>query len=107
MGARQTRSTASAPFSCWPSDSKDSKDQASTKTAKTTLVPQRRRSRTPPNTRLNRKESTPVTKGIGKGNTLPFPWEEHWSDEYNLCYFWNSKTGESAWERPKPSGGKR
>ena len=31
---------------------------------------------------------------------LPYPWEEHWSDEYGIPYFWNSKTGDSAWERP-------
>jgi hypothetical protein len=31
---------------------------------------------------------------------LPSPWEEHWSEEYGLHYFWNSKTGDSTWERP-------
>lgn len=31
---------------------------------------------------------------------LPYPWEEHWSDKYSIAYFWNSKTGESAWEKP-------
>mmetsp|Transcript_44788 Transcript_44788/g.103472 ORF Transcript_44788/g.103472 Transcript_44788/m.103472 type:complete len:465 (-) Transcript_44788:118-1512(-) len=32
---------------------------------------------------------------------LPFPWEEHWSEEYQLPYFWNSKSGDSSWERPR------
>eukprot|EP00931_Biecheleriopsis_adriatica_P113699 TRINITY_DN8886_c0_g1_i1.p1 TRINITY_DN8886_c0_g1~~TRINITY_DN8886_c0_g1_i1.p1 ORF type:complete len:509 (-),score=121.46 TRINITY_DN8886_c0_g1_i1:62-1588(-) len=36
----------------------------------------------------------------GRGK-LPFPWEEHWSDKYKMHYFWNSKTGDSTWERPK------
>merc|ERR1719469_791214 len=35
----------------------------------------------------------PASKGQGKGQgRLPFPWEEHWSDEYQMNYFWNSKT---------------
>jgi len=33
---------------------------------------------------------------------LPYPWEEHWSDEYGIAYYWNSKTGDAAWERPVP-----
>lgn len=32
---------------------------------------------------------------------LPKPWEEHWSDEYKIPYFWNTQTGESRWERPR------
>jgi len=41
-------------------------------------------------------------KGFGKGRNqkLPHPWEEHWSDDYNIPYFWNSETGSSVWERP-------
>eukprot|EP00969_Alexandrium_andersonii_P312346 13800355-Alexandrium_andersonii.AAC.1 len=34
------------------------------------------------------------------GGGLRPPWEEHWSEKYHLTYFWNSKTGESSWERP-------
>jgi len=34
------------------------------------------------------------------GGRLPHPWEEHWSEEYKLNYYWNSKTGESSWDRP-------
>jgi len=32
---------------------------------------------------------------------LPHPWEEQWSDDYQIPYFWNSETGESLWERPR------
>jgi hypothetical protein len=31
---------------------------------------------------------------------LPYPWEEQWSEEYGIPYFWNADTGESAWETP-------
>jgi len=31
---------------------------------------------------------------------LPLPWEEHWSDEYKIPYFWNAETGEALWEKP-------
>jgi len=34
-------------------------------------------------------------------DALPYPWEEHYSDEYSIPYFWNAETGDSAWERPK------
>jgi len=41
-------------------------------------------------------------KGAGKGKSqkLPHPWEEHWSEDYNIPYFWNTETGSSVWERP-------
>jgi len=46
-------------------------------------------------------------KGKGKGKesrngskSLPANWEEHFSEEYSLNYFWNSKTGDSSWEKP-------
>jgi len=43
-------------------------------------------------------------KGKGKGakvaDKLQSPWEEHWSDEYNMNYYWNSKTGDAKWEKP-------
>lgn len=35
-----------------------------------------------------------------KQQPLPKPWEEHWSDEYQIPYFWNADTGEALWERP-------
>eukprot|EP00933_Yihiella_yeosuensis_P074061 TRINITY_DN8289_c0_g1_i2.p1 TRINITY_DN8289_c0_g1~~TRINITY_DN8289_c0_g1_i2.p1 ORF type:complete len:141 (+),score=31.66 TRINITY_DN8289_c0_g1_i2:420-842(+) len=31
---------------------------------------------------------------------LPHPWEEHFSEEYNIPYFWNSETGDALWEKP-------
>lgn len=31
---------------------------------------------------------------------LPPDWEEHFSEEYGIPYYWNSKTAESAWEKP-------
>jgi len=31
---------------------------------------------------------------------LPPNWEEQWSDEYSIPYYWNNKTGESVWEKP-------
>merc|ERR1711971_921191 len=48
----------------------------------------------------------PAGKGVGKGcckgkaQKLPRPWEEHWSNDFNIPYFWNSETGLSVWERP-------
>lgn len=36
----------------------------------------------------------------GKGG-LPPDWETHWSDEYGIWYYWNMKTGDSSWEKPK------
>jgi len=35
-----------------------------------------------------------------KNSGLPAPWEEQWSDEYQIPYYWNSETGESLWEKP-------
>lgn len=29
------------------------------------------------------------------------PWEEHFSEEYSLPYYWNKATGESSWEKPR------
>eukprot|EP00930_Biecheleria_cincta_P033997 TRINITY_DN2352_c0_g1_i1.p1 TRINITY_DN2352_c0_g1~~TRINITY_DN2352_c0_g1_i1.p1 ORF type:complete len:583 (-),score=134.52 TRINITY_DN2352_c0_g1_i1:76-1773(-) len=39
-------------------------------------------------------------KSGGKQASLPAPWEQHWSDQYKMHYYWNSKTGESSWEKP-------
>jgi len=50
------------------------------------------------------KKLTPSPKagfrGAGASDSLPQFWEEHWSDEYSVSYFWNSKTKESRWARP-------
>eukprot|EP00933_Yihiella_yeosuensis_P049421 TRINITY_DN4631_c0_g1_i1.p1 TRINITY_DN4631_c0_g1~~TRINITY_DN4631_c0_g1_i1.p1 ORF type:complete len:453 (-),score=123.87 TRINITY_DN4631_c0_g1_i1:115-1473(-) len=37
--------------------------------------------------------------GKGRG-PLPPGWEQHWSDEYDVPYYWNSTTKESSWLRP-------
>lgn len=34
------------------------------------------------------------------GAGLPGKWEEHWSDEFGIPYYWNSETGDSMWEKP-------
>lgn len=31
---------------------------------------------------------------------LPKPWEEQWSEEYGIPYYWNPDTDESSWEVP-------
>lgn len=52
------------------------------------------------------RSRTPVARGPQppagppKGKKPPPPWEEHWSDEYQIPYYWNPDTGESAWENP-------
>lgn len=33
------------------------------------------------------------------GPPVPAPWEVHFSDEYNIPYYWNAETGESLWEK--------
>ena len=33
---------------------------------------------------------------------LPEPWQEHYNEQYKRPYFFNPKTNESVWERPKP-----
>ncbi|CAK0852307.1 unnamed protein product [Prorocentrum cordatum] len=35
-----------------------------------------------------------------KPRDLPYPWEEHWSDDHGLPYYWNCENGESTWEWP-------
>ena len=44
-------------------------------------------------------KSSTATKSKAK-HSLPAPWEEHWSEEHRLSYFWNSTSGESTWHRP-------
>jgi len=40
----------------------------------------------------------PAESGKSK---LPPGWEEQWSEEYQIPYYWNNVTGESLWEPPK------
>eukprot|EP00930_Biecheleria_cincta_P052699 TRINITY_DN3798_c1_g5_i1.p1 TRINITY_DN3798_c1_g5~~TRINITY_DN3798_c1_g5_i1.p1 ORF type:complete len:415 (-),score=103.68 TRINITY_DN3798_c1_g5_i1:113-1357(-) len=49
------------------------------------------------------RSRTPAPRS-GKGAGLPHPWEEHYSDEYKIPYYWNSETGESLWEKPAEWG---
>mmetsp|Transcript_43436 Transcript_43436/g.125364 ORF Transcript_43436/g.125364 Transcript_43436/m.125364 type:complete len:553 (-) Transcript_43436:97-1755(-) len=45
--------------------------------------------------------SASVTSSASKGAIgLPMNWEEHWSKEHGVPYFWNRKTKESKWLRP-------
>jgi len=66
----------------------------------------------PTSSRADSRPTADRGKGQGKkgGNSgkpsrgeapLPSGWEEHYSEEYKLNYFWNSKNGESNWERPR------
>jgi len=48
------------------------------------------RSRSPPRKRPQEPKQKP----------LPFGWEEHFSEEYQVAYYWNQETDESMWERP-------
>jgi hypothetical protein len=51
--------------------------------------------------RANDRSRTPQPKVVQKKPApLPREWEEHFSDEYQIPYFWNAKSGESLWERP-------
>eukprot|EP00811_Abedinium_folium_P035419 NODE_8211_length_1514_cov_5.154290.p1 GENE.NODE_8211_length_1514_cov_5.154290~~NODE_8211_length_1514_cov_5.154290.p1 ORF type:complete len:430 (+),score=103.99 NODE_8211_length_1514_cov_5.154290:81-1292(+) len=45
------------------------------------------------------RSRTPPPK-VAKKSGLPHPWEEHWSDDYGIPYYWNTKTGDSMWEKP-------
>mmetsp|Transcript_41869 Transcript_41869/g.110420 ORF Transcript_41869/g.110420 Transcript_41869/m.110420 type:complete len:386 (+) Transcript_41869:99-1256(+) len=60
------------------------------------------RSRTPV-ARTNGGAARPPTAPppASKKGDLPHPWEEHWSDEYQIPYFWNAETGDSLWEKPQ------
>jgi len=62
-----------------------------------------------PSSAYEGKPSRPKQTGAdaGKGHFqssrdggLPQNWERQWSDEYKIPYYWNSKTGESSWQKP-------
>lgn len=46
------------------------------------------------------KPTQPAAPPPATNTDLPHPWEEHWSDEYGIPYFWNSETGDALWEKP-------
>lgn len=39
-------------------------------------------------------------KSLLTNSSMPPNWEEHWSDEHEVPYYWNSKTKESRWIKP-------
>lgn len=60
------------------------------------------RSRTPAGRGASNSGPVPPTAPPPKKKNagLPHPWEEQWSDEYQIPYYWNSETGEALWEKP-------
>lgn len=46
------------------------------------------------------RSRTPPPRAAATKPGLPGAWEEHWSDEYGIPYFWNKNTGDSMWDRP-------
>jgi len=46
------------------------------------------------------KQQAPTQQPPPTLEPLPTGWEQHWSAEHNLYFYWNTSTGESAWERP-------
>merc|ERR1719221_749833 len=46
------------------------------------------------------RSRTPAGRNAPEEKKLPKPWEQHWSDDYNIPYYWNSETGEALWEKP-------
>jgi hypothetical protein len=53
------------------------------------------RSRTPP------PKSVKPHSDNNASSSLLAPWQEHWSDEYGIPYYWNPHTGDSLWEKPQ------
>jgi len=49
-------------------------------------------------TKTDARSRSPPPKVASK--QLPKPWEEHFSEEFGLPYYWNAETDESRWERP-------
>jgi hypothetical protein len=57
------------------------------------------RSRTPA-PRLGGKPAQPMKPPPVLKKGLPHPWQEQYSEEYQIPYFWNPETLESSWEEP-------
>jgi len=55
------------------------------------------RSRTP----ISRQPIQPKGPPPGFVNALPFPWQEEFSEEFDLNYYWNPDTAEAVWEKPE------
>eukprot|EP00427_Karlodinium_veneficum_P016026 CAMPEP_0169134950 /NCGR_PEP_ID=MMETSP1015-20121227/40173_1 /TAXON_ID=342587 /ORGANISM="Karlodinium micrum, Strain CCMP2283" /LENGTH=430 /DNA_ID=CAMNT_0009199551 /DNA_START=44 /DNA_END=1336 /DNA_ORIENTATION=+ len=58
------------------------------------------RSRTPAPRASKGAPAQPVKPPPGKKSTLPHPWQEQFSDEFQIPYYWNPETQESSWEVP-------
>lgn len=61
--------------------------------------PVRSPARRPSGPSAPRPSAGPAAKPRG-GGVKP-PWEEHFSEEYGLPYYWNKESGESSWEKPR------
>lgn len=46
---------------------------------------------------------TDIQRLLSQINALPPPWQEFFDDHHKRPYYYNTQTGESIWERPKPS----
>lgn len=46
------------------------------------------------------RSRTPAPKPAAAKPKMASDWEEHFSDEYKIPYWWNKITGESVWEKP-------
>ena len=51
-----------------------------------------------------KRQRTSASSGV-ETVQLPHPWEELWSVQYKIPYFWNPETGDSSWEKPSTPGG--
>jgi len=58
------------------------------------------RSRTPVQRAQGQAGAAARKPAAKKSSDLPRPWEEHWSEEYAIPYYWNAETGDALWEKP-------
>merc|ERR1719215_281061 len=45
------------------------------------------------------RSAAPPAKPPPSASGLPHPWEEHFSDEHQIPYYWNADSGEAVWEK--------